>query len=118
MSDSGAAAAAEADLQVSADGNVRVDDKGNWHTAQRVSSMISLFGGSVKRKPPPPKVLDVKVGAGGQIQMTPAVTPGEGNGVAGVSASGVSLPTLRYSLVRLFLIVIDHSFRFFNELQL
>ena len=96
MSDSGAAA--DADLQVSADGNVRVDDKGNWHTAQRVSSMISLFGGSVKRKPPPPKVLDVKVGAGGQIQMTPAVTPAEGNGVAEGSASGVSLPALRYSL--------------------
>ena len=96
MSDSGTAA--DADLQVSADGNVRVDDKGNWHTAQRVSSMISLFGGSVKRKPPPPKVLDVKVGAGGQIQMTPAVTPAEGNGVAEGSAGGVSLPALRYSL--------------------
>ena len=74
-----------ADLTVSEDGNVRVDDKGLWNTPQRVSSIISLFGGSVNRRPPPPRVLDGKAGAGGKVQMSPA------------ASADVDLPALRYN---------------------
>ena len=36
----------EKELAISRDGNIRVDSKGQWGKADRVRSMISVFGGS------------------------------------------------------------------------
>ena len=73
---------ADADITVSADGNVRVDTKGNWNSAKRVSSMIEMFGGPKKRAA---RVIDVKVDEGGKVQMTPAAEAeiSSGAGLAG-----------------------------------
>lgn len=45
------------DLTVSPDGNIRVDKKGNWNSAKRVSTMIEMFGGPKKRTA---RVVDLK----------------------------------------------------------
>ena len=67
------------DLTVSADGNIRVDKKGNWNSAKRVSTMIEMFGGPKKRTA---RVVDVKGAEEGA-----GVRPG------GEAGSGESLKT-------------------------
>ena len=76
---------ADPEVEVSAGGDVRVDAKGNWDSTKRVSSMIAMFGGTKKA---PARVIDVKVGKGGKVQMKPSVAAA--GSAAGSSKAGVS----------------------------
>ena len=82
------------DLTVSADGNIRVDKKGNWNSAKRVSTMIEMFGGPRKRTARVVDVkgdvegVDVKTGVAGATEsLKTGAGAGEG-GLAGNPAVG------------------------------
>ena len=105
------------DLTVSADGNIRVDKKGNWNSAKRVSTMIEMFGGPRKRTA---RVVDVKGDVEGVDVKTKVAGATESlkTGVAGAGEGGLvgspAVGSTRYIFLEIMTHEGSHDCRYFD----